>query len=798
MKTECLKYLRYAALLSLLLTSVLVLSGCTNPEKAKLDHVTKGEAYLKDSKFQEAVLEFRNAIQIDENYAAAHWGLARAYEGLQRGQEAFDELKKTVQLDANNLDARVKLGTFFIAASKGRPEPIAEAEKLANEVLQKDPNHIEGHILLGTIYFARNEREKGLAELNRAVEIDPKRVESYLSLARFYVVTKDNAKAEETFRRALAVNNNSGLAHTEFGKFLVQTNRSAEAQVELEKAVEVEPANRNSRFVLASYYLVNRQLDKAEAAYKGLADLEKDRPESQAVLADFYSSVNRLDDAVRIYQDILSKSPGFTLGRYRLGEILLGKGDDAGANAQIAEILKADATDRQALLLRARMRLRSGQPNDAKAAVEDLKEVLRQEPNSQIGLYFMAQANFSLGAIDQARASAADLEKNYPDYLPAKLIQSIISLAAGDAKAAVRTSTDLIERLNKATPDAQTSPQLLADMRGKAYVTRGTAQAQLRNNAAARQDFNAAIQVSPQNPDAYVNLASLAAVEHKQDEAIGYYEKALSISATDNGALNGLITLYAERKEPDKAHARIDQALNSYPNNASLHYLKAQIYGYQGNAQGAESELRKTIELDANYVAAYSSLGALFVNTRQEDRAIEEYKKIISLRPDNPTAYTLVGMIYDGRKDYDTAIDFYRKALEKDPGAVLAANNLAWIYAVHDKGNLDEALRLAQGVVQKNSTVAGFTDTLGWVYYKKGLNAVAVEHLQKAVALDEAAAKSVPNGNPSPVYRFHLGMALKAKGDKEGARRELGMALKLGDKTPFNDIEEARKALATL
>jgi hypothetical protein len=45
MKTECSKYLKYVGLLSLLLISLLALSGCTNPEKAKLDHVAKGEAY---------------------------------------------------------------------------------------------------------------------------------------------------------------------------------------------------------------------------------------------------------------------------------------------------------------------------------------------------------------------------------------------------------------------------------------------------------------------------------------------------------------------------------------------------------------------------------------------------------------------------------------------------------------------------------------------------------------------------------------------------------------------------------
>ena len=121
---------------------MLAVGGCTNPEKAKAAHLSKGEAYLKDSKFQEASIEYRNAIQIDDKLAAAHWGLARAYEGLQRFQEAFEELKKTTELDPNNLEARVKLGTLYIAASRGKPEFIAEAERLANEILQKDSNHV--------------------------------------------------------------------------------------------------------------------------------------------------------------------------------------------------------------------------------------------------------------------------------------------------------------------------------------------------------------------------------------------------------------------------------------------------------------------------------------------------------------------------------------------------------------------------------------------------------------------------------------------------------------------------------
>jgi tetratricopeptide (TPR) repeat protein len=797
MKTECRSKVYSATLLSVLLAAVFAIAGCTNPEKTKIAHVEKGEAYLKDEKFQEASLEFRNAIQIDEKLASAHWGLARAYEGLQRFQEAFEELRKTTELDADNLDARVKLGNYYIAAAKGHPELVAEAERLAKEILLKNVNHVEGHILMGSVLYARNERDQAFAEINHAIELEPKRVESYLSLARFYIVINDRSKAEETFQRAISVNNNSGLAHTEYGKYLVQLNRLPDAEAEMSKAVEVEPSNRSSRFILASFYLVNKQLDKAEIAYKALAELDKDKPEGRAVLADFYSSINRLDEAVIIYQEILTKSPDFTQGRYRLGEIMLMRGDTQGAMAQVDEVLKKDQHDRQALLLRARVRMQTGQANDLQDAVQDLKEVLVQEPNSRAGLYFIAQASFNLGNMDQARAFAGDLERNYPDYLPAKLMQVQIDLAQGDTKTAQRLASELIDRLNQTAPDRQSSPQMLAELRAKAYLSRGSAALEQGNTDSARKDFMMARDAAPRDTFPYISLAGVALAENKIDEAAGFYENALSIDGTNFNALSGLIRLYARNNELNKAHARIDQVLSAYPANASLHYLKAQAYGFEHNSAQAEAELRKTLELDPNYLAAYSSLGALFINTNQQDRAIAEYQKILERRPDNATAYTLIGMLDDSRQNYDAAADSYRKALGKDQNAVIAANNLAWLYAVNGKGNLDEAVRLAQGVVQKNPNIPGFVDTLGWVYYKKGLYGAAVEQLQKAVALDERAAKS-GNQSAAPNYHYHLGMALKARGDKEAARRELEQAVRLSEKAPFAEAGEARNVLASL
>lgn len=757
------------------------LIGCTDKEQAKAEHVRRGEALLKEKKYQEASLEFRNALQIDDNLAAAHWGLAQAYEGLGRIQEAFEELRRTVQLDPNNLDAKVKIGNYLLLS---RPPQIDEAERLAREVLERDQNHIEGHILLGSVLFQKGDRDGALAELNRAIEIDPQRIESHLSLARFYLQTGDRAKAEEVYKRAIAINERSALAHMEYGRFLVAQNRLNDAETQFRLAVEGEPQNREARLLLAGFYLSQKRLDKAEEQYKALAEMDGDRPDGRAVLADFYAATGRSDDAIRIYQEIVNRSPDYVRGRYRLSEILLQRGDIAGATTQIDEILKKNPRDTQALLVRARIKLQ----DDPKKAIEDLKEVLRIESNNRAALFFMAEANLRAGQIEQARAFAGDLERFYPNYLPVKLMQARINLAGGDHATAQRLASELLDQIAKTTPDIENTPEFLTDLKVKALITRGSAKLALKDVRGARQDMQAAVDAAPNTVEPYFGLANVALAENKLDEAARIYERILQIDATNFNALSSLVNVYARLNRLNDAHARVDQALQQQPNSAPLHYLKAQAYGFERNAQAAESELRRALELDANYLPAYFSLGALYVNMNQQDRAIAEFRKVTERRPDNAMAYTLIGMLEDSRRNYDAATEAYRKALQADPNNVIAANNLAWNYAEHGKGNLDEAVRLAQGVVQRFPDEAGFVDTLGWVYYKKGLHAAAVEQLRRAVA----------KAGTSPVYRYHLGMALIGLGDKEGARRELQEALRLGEGQNFPEAEAVRQALASL
>jgi Flp pilus assembly protein TadD len=124
----------------------------------------------------------------------------------------------------------------------------------------------------------------------------------------------------------------------------------------------------------------------------------------------------------------------------------------------------------------------------------------------------------------------------------------------------------------------------------------------------------------------------------------------------------------------------------------------------------------------------------------------------------------------------------YESALRIDPAAPVAANNLAYIYALRGS-NLDIALQLAQAAQQKLPDDPTVSDTLGWVYYKKNLPELAIPVLKTTVDKDPA----------NYLYHYHLGLAYAKSGDKVNARHSLEKTLTL--KPDSAEAADARKVL---
>ena len=145
----------------------------------------------------------------------------------------------------------------------------------------------------------------------------------------------------------------------------------------------------------------------------------------------------------------------------------------------------------------------------------------------------------------------------------------------------------------------------------------------------------------------------------------------------------------------------------------------------------------------------------------------------------------MLGMILEAQKKLPDEQKMYERALESDPSAPVAANNLAWIYS-NSGTNLDIALQLAQTAKQMLPDEADINDTLGWIYYKKGLAALAIAPLEQSVGASP--------GNV--VYRYHLGLAYAKSGDTAKARAAFAEVVRLKPDAP--EAGDAKKALAAL
>jgi tetratricopeptide (TPR) repeat protein len=161
------------------------------------------------------------------------------------------------------------------------------------------------------------------------------------------------------------------------------------------------------------------------------------------------------------------------------------------------------------------------------------------------------------------------------------------------------------------------------------------------------------------------------------------------------------------------------------------------------------------------------------------------YQQACELAPgDTNIALTLGDMLARAGRNAE-AKRRYEGIIGAHPENAGALNNLAFLLA-DTGGDLDEALRLAQRALAKAPNQPAFSDTVGYVYLKKGLNDSAVQIFGSLVRKD-------PHFAP---FRYHLGLALFVKGDKTGAKKELQTAL--AEKPSRQDLAKIKELLTRI
>jgi Tfp pilus assembly protein PilF len=250
-------------------------------------------------------------------------------------------------------------------------------------------------------------------------------------------------------------------------------------------------------------------------------------------------------------------------------------------------------------------------------------------------------------------------------------------------------------------------------------------------------------------------------------------------------ALGGMIRTDLALKRPAAARSRVDAALAKSPQSVPLLMLGGLMLTTVGDMPQAEAIYRRAIAVDPSNLDAYMRLGGILKQQQRLDEAKNEYAAAADRSPDAVGARTMVGIILTLQGKHAEARKQYEDVMARHPKAVVAANNLAWYYAEEGR-DLDTALKLAQAAKAGLPNNPETSDTLGWVYYKKGLASLAV------ASFKESSEQTPAN----PIVLYHLGLAYLKNGNNQEAKQALQRALKLDPS--FEGAEDAKRALSSI
>jgi tetratricopeptide (TPR) repeat protein len=754
--------MRRKAAVTVVAALLTVMVGCNrDPVAASKALAKRGDQYLAQKKPGEAVIEYRKAIAANPRNGEVRLALAKVYVDNNDLQNAFNEYVRAADLLPENIDAQLSAGRILLVTGR-----FEDAKTRADKILTLQPRNIDAQILKGNALAGLKDLDGAIAQVEIAISNDPSGSAAYSNLGVLQFAKGDTAAAELAFKRAVITDPTSVNARLALANYYWSVSQKDKAEGALKETIALAPKNLLANRSLALFYLGSGRKAEAEQPLKVFSEVAP-APAGRLALADYYASMRRYADAKAVLERLASEPGGMMPAKLRLVSLGLISGDRAEAYRLIADVLQKDPKQLDALVGKARLQLTDGKLDDASATA---KMAINANPNSP-------QAHYVSGTILLARDQREDASTAFkealrlnPAFAPAQVALAKLSLANGKNDEAIQYAQNAIQSV----PGYAEAYLLLA-------------QAHLANNnpTGAEHPLKILETALASNPVVQTELGRLYLAKGNRAGARAAFDKALEQNPTEIDAIQGVVAMDLQDHNAAAALARIEAAQTAAPQNAELRLIAARVYATVNDLPAAERSLKKALETSPNNLRVYEALARVYAMQQRLPEATAEFEKLAQRQPKATAPLTLAGVLLQLQHKPNEAKAHFQKALEIDPRAAVAANNLAWLYAEGNE-NLDIALQLAQTAKAQLPDRHEVDDTLGWVYYKKGLSTLAVAAFQRSVQLQPDNAS----------YVGHLGLAYAQNGDKFKARQSLERALTL--KADFDGADEARKVLKSI
>jgi tetratricopeptide (TPR) repeat protein len=745
-----------------LLSSAAVSFACrSNPTEETGRYLASGTTYAQAGKCAEAAIEFRNALKIDPRLAEARLGLANCHEQLGDRENALRELVRAADLLPAEKDVQLRAGEALWRAGF-----FEDARARAERVLKQDLGNVKAHVLLGNALAGLKDFDGAVKALEQATDTSGTgNVKAFTRLGVVHGARGDTGRAETAFQEAVRRAPRATEPRLALANLYWSSGERAKAEAVLREVADLAPNDPMVTRALALLALASNRVADAEAFLRAAAS-KGDTP-ARLALGDLQASLQQHDNAERTFRALLADAAVRDDAAVRLARLLFDTGRAQEAFELVRSVRVRQATHVDALTTEAGFFIAEGRAEDARRLAQ---RALELAPNAPRAHYLIGQVFVAEGRLGDAVSSFRKVIALNPSAADAHVQLADLYLRRSEFAAAEQAAHAAV----------QLSPQWLP-----ARLTFVRALLAAGNVSRASDELKPALERAPSSASVR-SLAGLVAVQQgDQARARAELQQALQADPHSREALEGLVALELAAGNERRAVAMADEFVAAHPRDARALLLAARLHAATQDTKASEGLLRRALDADPHAYDAYHLLGQLYVSEDRLGDAAREFERWASSDPTSVAAGTMAGMVAELHKDPERARRHYEAVLAADPHAALAANNLAWYHA--ERGtNLDVALHLAQTAKRLLPGRPEISNTLGWVYFKKGMFDLAVTSLRESV---EQQPKSA-------VFAYQLGLAYEKAGEKPRALEALKRALTLD--ASFPGASEAKAAIARL
>ena len=743
----------------LLLIAALAVTGCRRTPEAKMaKFLAEGEKQLEKKDYPRAILQFRNAVQAKPKEAEPYYQLGLAYLASGDPRKAFASLRKTLDLNPKHTAAQLRLAELM-STSRNKKD-LAEAENYVAQVLSASPDNVDALNTLAFTELKLGKPEDAEQHLQQALQKFPASLLTSVNLARLKLRQKDLKGAEEVLKQAVAHAPKSPEPAAALGQLYNVLGRFPEAEQQFRGALAINPKYGPALRNLGALQIRAGQIGPAEQTYKQLSSIHE--KEYKPLYALYLFHVGRHAEAIAELQRLAKDDPADRNMRTALVQAYLAENRVAEAEKVLGDALSKNSKDVDALLQRSRIYVARGKYTEAQA---DLTQVLGIRRDSAEA----AEAHHILSKVQQARGDAANRQQELTEalrvndkYLPARLELAEVLIASNAARSALNL-------LNEAPGNQKKLAQVV--------IQRNWALLYAGDLAELRTEIDRVLAVA-RVPEVLLQDAALKLKQKNFAGARSPLEGVLKHNPADLRALDMLMRSYAGQKQPAAGLQKVKEYAALAPKSAPVQLFLGRVLLGSGDAAGARKAFEAAKAAAAGYYPADLALAKLDIDEGKGDAARKSLSALIDRKTGRVEAHVLLASLDSKVGNQPAAIEHYRRVLEIDPRNAVTLNNLAYLLA-EKTSQPDEALKYAEQAKEIAPASSEVDDTLGWIYYRKGIYTTAVKYLETATANSSAA-----------VRKYHLAMAYLKAGDLKQGQQTLEAALKIDSKLP-----EAQAAL---